>query len=98
MACNTDDIEGKHIHHLCNNKCCVNPSHLQSLTLIEHLKVTPEYPGYQAITTGICKNGHDRRIEAIRLKNGNMRCRACHRMWEKERHRRKRELRTSTAA
>lgn len=34
----TDVEPGFDLHHLCKNKRCVNPSHLQKLTRIEHAK------------------------------------------------------------
>lgn len=31
-------LKGLHIHHLCEQKHCINPKHLQALTMKEHQK------------------------------------------------------------
>lgn len=54
---------GLTIDHLCRNKLCGNPDHLEAVTLAENIRRTPPYKrnagrkkGYRALR---CKRGHD---------------------------------------
>jgi hypothetical protein len=52
--------KGRHLHHLCHNKLCVNPDHLVSLTAKEHFRLhsipkAAEY--YQSQKE--CAKGHE---------------------------------------
>ena len=67
-----------HLDHLCRNRACVRPSHLEPVTP----KVNAER-GMKAQQTH-CKNGHEFTEGNTYLKpNGTRACRTCHRDREK---------------
>ena len=53
------DIKHKHIHHICENKKCVNPQHLQVLTPSDH---------------GRLKHGRKYKKRTIHILLGKFRC------------------------
>lgn len=71
---------GNHIHHLCKNKSCHNPSHLVEVGLVAHTRLTPSAPAYTALATGFCKNGHELTPENTYLRKrrqGGRYCKRC---------------------
>lgn len=63
---------GMTLDHVCRNKRCVNPAHLEPVTQLENVR------RYYAAQTH-CKNNHEYTQEnTIRYRNGRM-CRACKR-------------------
>jgi hypothetical protein len=46
------------IHHLCGNKACVNPSHLEETTKVEHDRVHAAESRAATLSRSVCKNGH----------------------------------------
>ena len=68
--------DGMTIDHICHNRKCVNPSHLQLLTNLENArKNRPDYnPEY-------CKRGHKRRSKDIGARKGCYTCNLEHRRW-----------------
>jgi hypothetical protein len=63
--------EGLQLDHLCRNKACVNPDHLEPVTNEENMR------RYRATLTH-CPNGHEYMAENIAVQsNGTKRCRTC---------------------
>lgn len=66
QACNGLDLTEKQIHHVCGNKACVNPNHLQDLTVKEHMRITPgTFPYVQSRKTH-CPQGHPYNLDNTR--------------------------------
>jgi hypothetical protein len=60
------------VHHRCENKPCVNPAHLEGLTLVEHQRIHR--------VRDVCSNGHDMTDPAnVWTKGDRRQCRACNR-------------------
>lgn len=76
--------EGLEIDHLCRNKLCVKPSHLEAVTRRENMHRQPRIAALMAQTH--CKRGHEYTPENTRIDTrGNRNCKACKRLLERER-------------
>lgn len=65
---------GKEVDHLCHNRACSNPLHLQLLTHKDNIRRRKASPA----VTGVCKNGHPMKGENIYTSpSGISRCRTC---------------------
>ena len=73
--------EGKDTYvldHLCNNRACCNPTHLQLISDKENILKGNGATARKARQTH-CKNGH----LLPQSKNGHRRCAICHRAWNR---------------
>lgn len=75
------------LDHMCRNRGCVNPYHMRPMTQRENL-LAPGSKSPAAIHAAVteCPRGHEYTASntSIRL-NGSRRCKACHRIEEKDR-------------
>ena len=82
--------EGLQIDHLCRNKECVNPDHLEPVTGSQNMKRIPGQP-FPARTsgmnvTGFCIHGHEYTPEnTYTYPDGRTECRECKRSRKRKR-------------
>jgi hypothetical protein len=78
--------EGHAVDHLCRNRPCVRPDHLQAL---EHHENWTQWN----LSKTHCPNGHPYGGDNLQVKpSGEWRCRICHNTQERKRNARKRGL------
>lgn len=68
--------KGKQIDHLCRNRACWNPDHLELVTAKENL-ARGMSPGAKATRSNMCKHGHSLEDAYINKKTGYRSCRVC---------------------
>lgn len=67
------------IDHLCKNRGCVNPDHMEPVTHAENIWRSARYAGHEA-----CRQGHARAVHGGFNINGHQFCKACARIWQDE--------------
>lgn len=95
---------GMQIDHLCRNKACVNPAHLEPVTGSENcLRAAPFHPG--SVRKPVrkpkthCKRGHEYAGANIYLyRNGRRQCLTCEKMRQAKRPSRSKATRQGRAA
>jgi hypothetical protein len=82
---------GMELHHVCQNKGCVNPEHLTPITRAEH-SLQPGHVQYEREAKTHCPQGHPWAEYRVEWKGGR-RCSECSRISARRYHARKREAR-----
>lgn len=69
--------EGFEIDHLCRNRCCINPAHLEAVSHAENTLRSDNVVGVNARKTH-CHRGHEFSPEnTVRLSGNRRECRTC---------------------
>jgi hypothetical protein len=83
-----------HLHHRCENRRCVNPDHLQPVTPLEHLALTPQAITHMLAGRTHCNRGHEYTPDNLMTSpNGRRRCKTCARDWQNRKNALAREAR-----
>jgi len=69
--------DGLQLDHLCRNRACCNPEHLEPVTNHENW-MRGEHPVVKAIRDRVCKRGHELTDDNVYVrKSGGILCRTC---------------------
>lgn len=77
------------LDHLCRNRACCNPEHLEVVTALENFQRAPS--GGLWKRADVCKEGHPfDEVNTYMNPSGSRACRTCHKRWTAEYKARKR--------
>jgi hypothetical protein len=77
VAARGEVTEALDLDHLCHNRACVNPAHLEPVTRMTNVR--------RGLVPNVthCGNGHEWTADNVyRRSNGSLRCKPCHRTHE----------------
>ena len=77
---------GQPLDHLCRNTVCVNPAHLEPVTIAENTRRSLVARGL--VNRSVCAEGHDMTDAYIEPRTGRRKCRTCRRGWSLDWYRR----------
>jgi hypothetical protein len=71
---------GMELDHVCRNRCCVNPSHLEPVTTEENRRRGLDARGF-TVDRKLCSHGHSMADAYVEPTTGQRKCRECRRRW-----------------
>ena len=86
---------GMDLDHLCRNRCCVNPAHLEPVTRKVNLGRSPlvgRGAGTAQTAKTHCPQGHEYTPENTRIARGKRYCKTCHRDCERIKYQNEKDL------
>ena len=76
--------EGMITDHLCLNRACVNPDHIEIVTRGENTRRSWVVPAAKNARKTHCQNGHILSDENLRMEGKSRRCVPCYRKYQRE--------------